>query len=182
MRPSNCKYDMKRYAFLILLCSAVFSTSALAAETVTVSDQSWALICDEQSHCQMVYKYEAGAQPAFSISIEFIKSPNTKQPLALAIITAPMNVLLHAGIDLKPNRARSMRVAYRSCHADILHNQKQVKTSCIAPFQITKNLENIFKRGADFSLTANGLDGKLIKQEFSLFGFTKIFNALKNKQ
>uniref|UniRef100_A0A2A4Z9Z0 Invasion associated locus B family protein n=1 Tax=OCS116 cluster bacterium TaxID=2030921 RepID=A0A2A4Z9Z0_9PROT len=180
---------MNKYliATLALLAMMVNVSAVNAATQTSIATNVWALNCataqpnDTPAKCIMNHQDEKTSAAPFSISIEFIKLAKNQRPVALAIITSPMNILLQSGIRLTPDKASAVNLAYRSCHADINRSQNRLETLCIAPFQLNAKLEQAFKRGASFSLQAQTLNGKTISQTVSLIGFTKTFTALKKQ-
>ncbi|MGL1920620.1 MAG: invasion associated locus B family protein [Hyphomicrobiales bacterium] len=147
---------------------------------------NWALFCSAQNaqtapKCKMEYLPAANSALPFQISIEFLKISKQKPATAIAIITTPLNILLSTGLILTPDRMKKFNLAVRSCHVDLATSNTVVKTSCLAPFKLNKNIINAFKNGNQFTLQAKSLNGKIISQTISLIGFTKIFNQFKKQ-
>lgn len=114
----------------------------------------------------------------FQLTIERIKIPKQKTTANIVIIRTPINMLLAEGLSIKVDRARPIRVAFRSCHIDQTASNKPATGSCLVPLRLSGKILKAFKRGTALTISGNSISGKKLKSTLSLIGFTNAIGSL----
>lgn len=97
----------------------------------------------------------------------FLKIPGQSQPSLLFLLHTHQGVLLPAGVELRVDKAKPMRLMYRSCEHD----------HCKAPFLLTDRIRKEFEQGLLANIIVTTQSNKYLATKISLNGFTTAMNA-----
>lgn len=156
----------------------LFSAPAIAqqqAKTVEKATHgSWSIRCLEsnQALCAMT-QIGNSAQGEKLVSVEFQKFPTPQTAegrsfIGQMVITAPIGVLLPAGVGVTIDGRQEGVAIYKVCYPQ----------QCIVVEPVSEEFVNKMKRGSNVTMTLRNAAGKEAKANLSLSGFTKAFNSL----
>lgn len=159
-----------------LLIESTRKQTAPPPTTITTIIKDWQVTCPnpalhtkQQASCTMepiatAYKGSNSISRFFG---RMIRVKNKAVPVF--VVQTPLDLLLSSGITLKVDRRRSVKMAYRSCHAD----------GCIIPFQLSGKIKTSLQRGNQLKLFLKTLNAKTEQTSISLIGFTKALKMLE---
>ncbi|MBO6717336.1 MAG: invasion associated locus B family protein [Rhizobiaceae bacterium] len=188
MKPGNC--GLRRSTLFVVLaaiCSGLTASAGAQAlltetvgaggaatdarQTVTVADD-WQVICnqhgDEES-CRMTTVGSGRLQDGRAITVQLASDARAGSGRVFLFLT-PLDLLVAKGAEMRIDRGRTLKLAYRSCHAQ----------GCVIPFQLSGALERSFRSGTDLSLRLFALDGTAVDVDLSLLGFIAASRAMES--
>lgn len=170
----SLKLVAHQYLILALIaCACVLASPVLAVEKGE-RFKDWTVDCGklpgvEQDRCFIIQTVinKENEQPVLQMAVGYLPDENgANQPAAL--LTLPLGVALPAGIGIRVDSSKPIRIPYERC----------VPIGCIAGFPLDENLIGQFKRGSKAEIRIH--DGsRVVALPISLSGFTAGFNALK---
>jgi len=87
-------------------------------------------------------------------------------------VLAPLGVQLAPGLDVEVDGKKQLSMSYINC----------INQGCLAQKEISKEVENIFRKGESGLLNLTGMQGKKGGLPFSLKGFVKAANKLYERK
>lgn len=164
--------------FLLLIITLILPLPAFAGALLTALPkdasadslsvhvmEDWQVRC-ETSNSKTRCDFSAEAQSA---------SESAKRPVQLAlsslkqkggktilVLKTPLDLLLAKGIELRVDKQKSQKLAFRSCH----------QSGCVAPFALTPAMAKRLQRGNRLRVRVHDLSARPVDVEFSLSGFT----------
>lgn len=164
------------------LAAALFvgmiSTPAVAQQAAATVEKTkhgaWAIRCLETDAnvCAMTQiGNNAEGEPLLRAEFHKAQKPQTSEGRTVVgrmVITAPIGVLLPAGVTLSIDGRKTGAAGYQLCNP----------AQCIVAELISTEFIAELKKGSNIKMTVRGVDGKESSATLSLSGFTKAFNSL----
>ncbi len=152
---------------LLLLSSLVLGANAWAAKDGK-RYKDWTVQCEKPEaslpeQCFIFQTLKKNDRPLMQMAAGYLKS----QPVA--IFTLPLGVALRAGVEVKVDVNKSIRIPYDRCDPG----------GCIAGLALTPEHIASFKKGKKVYVTVMDGGGRKVPLEISLSGFTKGFKAVR---
>lgn len=164
---------------IILIAAAIIAagTSIAAAQSLPKTTKKfgdWALSCqqlkaDGPERCVLFQDilWQTSGKRILNVSIA---RPAKDQPY-VAAITAPLGILLPAGLTLHVDEKELVRFPLRFCNIN----------GCRGQFPISEDMQKLFTAGKKGRVIFRQPNGQPLRVEFSLKGFTAGFMVLKTK-
>ena len=151
------------------------SVAAMAQDAPTGGDiQQWLKICDPKhpDTCMVTKDYvvESGPQALATISIH-----TTADPKKFGIgVTVPPGFMFPPGIPISIDGTKKATAHYVVCWPE---SPKSQRVMCVAQAQAADDFVNALKKGGILELQLTTGDAKTVPIDFSLSGFTKVFDG-----
>ncbi|SNZ19215.1 Invasion protein IalB, involved in pathogenesis [Cohaesibacter gelatinilyticus] len=128
--------------------------------------EDWQVRC-ETSNDKTRCGFSAEAQSAVSESAKrpvqlALSSLKQKGSKTILVLKTPLDLLLAKGIELRVDKQKPQKLAFRSCH----------QSGCVAPFALTSAMAKRLQRGNRLRVRVHDLSARPVDVEFSLSGFT----------
>ncbi|MGB0722487.1 MAG: invasion associated locus B family protein [Gammaproteobacteria bacterium] len=158
---------------LASLLGGVTGTSHAAVENGQ-QFQDWKAVCQEVTPegeapvnvCRIAQQaFRPDGKPVAALSVGY----RAGQDKPLAVITVPLGVALKTGLALAIDEAQPTQVPYSIC----------VPAGCQAIGPLDDSMVTAMKQGNTLSILFIAPDGKKLRADLSLAGFTAAMNALK---
>lgn len=164
--------------FIVIVAAIIAAgTSIAAAQSLPKTTNKfgdWALSCrqlktDAPERCVLFQDilWQTSGKRILNVSIA---RPTKDQPF-VAAITAPLGILLPAGLTLNVDEKELVRFPLRFCNIN----------GCRGQFPVTEDMQKLFAAGKKGRVIFRQPNGQPLRVEFSLMGFAAGFAALKTK-
>ncbi len=155
-------------AFLLL---SPFATASAQESSNTGEERigDWFFGCPEGGNCQISQEliHTELKQRVAGITIVFNEN---RDPIVA--ISAPLGVLLPKGLGFELDGQATPAFAYQFCDA----------SGCHIRVPLAEDALDGFKKGKALTMVTAGIDGKPLRFEFSLIGFSKAYQRLQTHE
>ncbi len=162
-------------AVFLMGASAVAMAQSAPAASASASDiQKWIKICDPKnaSLCAVTKDYvvESGPQAIATFTVR-----NSTDPKKFGIgVTVPPGFIFPPGIPINIDGNKLATAHYVVCWPD---GPKSTRVMCIAQADASGDFVSAMKKGGTLELQLTTGDAKTVPIDFSLSGFTKVFDG-----
>lgn len=158
------------YTKMLLILSCL-SLQVFAQPAETIKFQSWSLLCGDQGNCslsQLVAKDKSATQILMGVNVNY----SVSNLFPVLMLRLPAKINQSSGVGIKIDDNKPIQVAITQCNVN----------TCQSIIKIDDMLLEEMKKGKvgkiAFSLTSK----KQLTLPISFQGFTKAFEALKEKR